>query len=74
MSDGGQYYRNMQHVLTRLMTFFVVDSSTYVNFKKEIHFRQNQSMVTDHIFTELWSLDNLTVQVLQMEPHDSSQC
>jgi hypothetical protein len=48
MSDGGQYYRNMQHILTRLMTLFVVDSSTYVNFKKEINFRQNKSMVTDH--------------------------
>jgi hypothetical protein len=36
-SQNGHFYRNMQHVLTRLIKFVVVDGSAYVSCNKNCH-------------------------------------
>jgi hypothetical protein len=39
MPEDGQYDQNMQHVLTGLIKFVVVDGNMYLSFNKYCHFQ-----------------------------------
>ena len=43
--EDGLYYRNMQHVLTRLLKAVVVDSRAYVNCKQITTYKDNTRII-----------------------------